>query len=86
LKSDEDFTPKIAFPDRELTHFKLNNNSNAKDSAYYGIITLENQTKSREINNGSSRSGPGRPSNAEIALEENSAEIDDPVSAIFLLF
>lgn len=83
LKSDEDFSPKLVFPDRELMHFKPNS---LVDNAYYGIISLEKQTKFRESHNGSS--GRGRPPNIENQLsidESNAVDIDDPVSCYFVI-
>ncbi|XP_070498926.1 TATA-binding protein-associated factor 172 [Chironomus tepperi] len=76
LKSDEDFTPKLIFPDRELMHFKPNS---LIENAYYGIISLDKQTKFRESHNGSS--GRGRPPNIEnqLSIDESAVENDDPV-------
>lgn len=80
LKSDEDFTPKLIFPDRELIHFKQNSDV---ENAYYGIISLEKQLKVKENGNGTS-SGRGRPPNnieSQLSLDENNLnESDDPVS------
>lgn len=79
LKSDEGFTPKLVFSERELTQFKPNVD---KDNCYYGIITLENQLRLRDggLTNGATR-GPGRPPNSEVAaaVEENAIDLDDPV-------
>ncbi|KAG5679831.1 hypothetical protein PVAND_009369 [Polypedilum vanderplanki] len=78
LKSDEDFTPKLEFPDLELSHFKPNGD---RGNVYYGIITLENQLKVKEMSNGtaSSSRGPGRPPAIDIQLEENATDaVDDP--------
>lgn len=84
LKSDEDFTPKLDFPDRELSHFKPNVVD--RGSSYYGIITLENQLKIKEMSNGtngagSSTRGPGRPPNIDVHhhhLDETNGDADDP--------
>lgn len=83
LRSDEDFTPKLEFPDRDLSYFKPNVGGNA----YYGIITLENQSvKMKELANGSASRGPGRPSNLEVlAIDDvgtssETIEIDENVS------
>lgn len=89
LRSDEDFTPKLDFPDKELSHFKPNVGGNA----YYGIITLENQSvKMKELANGTAARGPGRPSNLEVLAMEADAGTssegsgnDDNVSKFFLL-
>jgi TATA-binding protein-associated factor len=85
LRSDEDFTPKLEFPDRDLSHFKPSVGGNA----YYGIITLENQSiKMKELANGTATRGPGRPSNLEVlAIEADAgtsseAVNDDNVSMI----
>lgn len=89
LRSDEDFTPKLEFPDKDLTHFKASVGGNA----YYGIITLENQsTRMKELINGTGTRGPGRPSNLEVlAIESGDAGtstetigIDDNVSNLNL--
>ena len=85
LRSDEEFTPKLEFPDKDVSHFKPNTLSNA----YYGIITLENQSlKMKEAMNGANSRGPGRPSNLEILAIEagTSSEAngnDDNVSKYF---
>lgn len=85
LKTDEDFTPKIVFPDKELQHYQQNNDD--KSNPYYGVITLENQQKTRDFSNGACSSGtqtivtrgPGRPSALDIAIDV-AVDIDDPVS------
>lgn len=91
LKSDEEFTPAIKFPDRELVHFK----PNADNNPYYGIITLQKQQQTRDFHNGSSSGsagssrGPGRPPNVDASLDrEDSNDVDDPVSILmkFLIY
>lgn len=82
LKSDDEFTPVINFTDLELKHFKPNSDVS---NPYYGIITLQKQLRTKEINNGgtsgaaSSSRGPGRPPTLEVTSEE-SIDIDNPVS------
>lgn len=84
LKSDEDFTPVVKFSDRELKHFKPNSDI---ENPYYGIITLQKQTRTKRINNGgnmnvaSSSRGPGRPPTIDVAAEDSN-DVDDPVSFI----
>lgn len=82
LKSDDDFTPTIKFPDLELTHFKPNGDN---CNPYYGIITLQKQQRAKEISNGGSSNasgssrGPGRPPAVDVTIEEIN-DVDDPVS------
>lgn len=81
LKSDDEFTPTIKFTDLELKHFKPNSDVN---NPYYGIITLQKQLRTKEINGGTSgvagsSRGPGRPPTLEVSSEE-AAEVDNPVS------
>lgn len=49
------------------------------DTPYYGILTLANQQKISEIQNGMAPRGPGRPPNADAAAAEESSELEDPV-------
>lgn len=83
LRSDEDFTPKLVIPDRELSQFKPNTEGNY----YFGIITLENQQRSRDVNNGSSSSsatrGPGRPPALDVNVEDSN-DSDEPVSSNYI--
>lgn len=48
---------------------------------YYGIVTLSNQQKSNEQQNGSSPRGPGRPPVSEVSSDE-STDSEDPVSVL----
>lgn len=48
---------------------------------YYGIVTLSNQQKSNEQQNGSSPRGPGRPPVSEVSIDE-STDSEDPVSIL----
>jgi TATA-binding protein-associated factor len=82
LKSDDDFTPVVKFPDHELVHFKPNDDNN---NPYYGIITLQKQLRTRELNGGGaagSSRGPGRPPTLDVTVEEVN-DTDDPVSRFF---
>lgn len=81
LKSDDEFTPSITFPERELMHFKPNGENN---NPYYGIITLQKQLRMREINSGNgagSSRGPGRPPTLDVTVEDPN-ETDDPTRKI----
>lgn len=77
LKSDEEFTPKLVIPGKELMHFK----PNSEENAYFGIISLEKQLKLKE--NAGAPAGRGRPPNIEnqVSIEDgNAVDLDDPVS------
>lgn len=80
LKGDADFTPKIEFPQNELSHFKPNNDPK---NPYYGIVTLANQQKAKDGIVQNVARGPGRPSAAEAAALEEGSEVDDPVSICY---
>ena len=91
LKSDEDFTPAIKFSERELKHFKPNCET---ENPYYGIITLQKQIRTKNLNNGGnmniagSSRGPGRPPTIDVTAEDSN-DFDDPVSLriqTFMLF
>lgn len=53
---------------------------------YYGILTLSNQQKANEGQNGTVTRGPGRPPAIDPATIEEAAEVEDPVSTIFSFF
>ncbi|KAJ6635131.1 TATA-binding protein-associated factor [Pseudolycoriella hygida] len=75
LKSDIDFTPKITI----APLFSLCNSSNTTSSnPYHGILTLANQQKSCETQNGNTVArGPGRPPVADVSVDE-CVESEDP--------
>lgn len=83
LKSDESFTPVIKFSDQRIQCFKPNGDD---ENPFYGIITLQKQLRTKEINCvsntyiASSSRGPGRPSALDVAAED-SIVLDDPVSS-----
>ncbi|CAD7093413.1 unnamed protein product [Hermetia illucens] len=74
LKSDSDFTPSVIHPDKTLNEVDPDDSS---PNPYYGIVTLSNQQKSNEQQNGSSPRGPGRPPVSEVSIDE-STDSEDP--------
>lgn len=85
LRSDEEFTPPLGLLNSELKNFKPNGEI---ANPYYGIITLQKQMRSRDVQIGSSPGpsssrGPGRPT-LVMAMEEGH-ETDDPVSLKLLI-
>lgn len=82
IKSDEEFTPTVKFPNQELKlkDFKPNNGN---DCPYYGIISLQKQLRTKENASnssgpGSSTRGPGRPPAIDLVVED-SIDLDDPL-------
>lgn len=83
IKSDEEYTPTVKFPNRELKYFKPNDSN---DCAYYGIISLQKQMKTKENvattqAAGSSSRGPGRPPAIELTVED-SVDPDEPLRKV----
>ncbi|XP_055685531.1 TATA-binding protein-associated factor 172 [Lutzomyia longipalpis] len=71
LKTDADFTPKIAIPPEAYEKNKC-------ADGYMGILTLSNQEKALTVQNGQAPRGPGRPpAVSEVTLEEM-REAEDP--------
>lgn len=75
LKSDEDFTPVIRFSDRLFSAFSQNVDDG---NPYYGIISLQKQQASRDVNGSAvaSSSSRGRPAAIDIPIDDIS-EIDE---------
>jgi TATA-binding protein-associated factor len=79
IRSDEEYTPTVKFPDRELKHFKPNNGN---DCPYYGIISLQKQLRTKDAGgtsaSGTSSRGPGRPPTIDLVVDD-SIDLDEPV-------